>query len=212
MRVDWFGVANNAFVVVGVFAFSISGALLAVQKKMDVVGLAGLAVITAVGGGIIRDVLIGAIPPAALVDIWMVGVALVGALTVLLANRWMGRVTKPVLFFDAIGLGVFCVQGAVKAVEFGVGPWGAAVVGMVTGIGGGVLRDVLANDIPTVFRRDSRLYFVPALLGAALTALLLGLGVSHPLALAPVALLVVLLRILSEAFNWRAPHPRLEED
>lgn len=209
---DWFGVANNAFVAVGVFAFSISGALLAVQKKMDVVGLAGLAAITALGGGIVRDVLIGSTPPAALVEIWMLGVALLGALTVLLASRWMGLLSKPVLFFDAIGLGVFCVQGAVKAIEFGVGPWGAAVVGMVTGIGGGVMRDVLANDIPAVFRRDSRLYFVPALLGAGLTALLLGLGVSHPLALAPVAVLVVLLRILSEVFNWRAPHPRSDEE
>ncbi|WP_430592991.1 trimeric intracellular cation channel family protein [Humidisolicoccus flavus] len=203
----WFGLANTIFVAIGVFTFSISGALLAVEKRMDVVGMLGLAAITAVGGGVIRDLLIGA-PPVAFVDVWMIGMAMLGAVAVLFLNRVMQKLEKPVLVFDAVGLGIFCVQATIKAMEYGFNAWGAVLIGTITGIGGGILRDVLANDIPAVFRRESRLYLVPALVGAGLTALLVELGFGTPLALAPVAVLVVVVRLLSEAFDWRMPHPK----
>jgi uncharacterized membrane protein YeiH len=199
-----------SFHAVGVLAFAISGALLAVQKRMDLVGIAGLAVVTATGGGMARDVLIGATPVAALTDWWMLAVALGGAALVFLLHRWMSRLDKAVLVFDAIGLGVFVVAGASKAMQLGVGPVGAAFVGMLTGIGGGVLRDALANDIPAVFRRDSRLYLLPALLGSSAAAAAIALGAGHWLLIMGIAALVSTLRIASELLGWRVPAVRTE--
>ncbi len=198
-------VAHDAFVALGVLAFAVSGALLAMQKRMDIVGMAGLAVVTATGGGMLRDLLIGATPVAALVDWWMLVVALGGALLVFLLHRWMDRLDRPVLVFDAIGLGIFAVEGAAKGLEHGMGPVGAAFVGMLTGIGGGILRDALANEIPAVFRRDSRLYLVPALLGAAGAAAAGSLGAGNWLVLGLVAAGVTALRIASELLRWHAP-------
>ncbi len=206
----WLATARLTFSIIGILAFAISGALLAVQKRMDVVGMAGLAVVTATGGGMLRDVLIGATPVAALVEWWMLAVALGGALVVIAFHRWMERLDKPVLVFDAIGLGVFAVEGARKAIEYGVGPVGAAFVGMLTGIGGGMLRDALANDIPAVFRRDSRLYLLPALVGSSAAAAAVELGYGNWVVLAVLAALVTALRIMSELLRWHVPALKTE--
>ena len=206
----WLEVARQTISIIGILAFAISGALLAVQKRMDVVGMAGLAVVTATGGGMLRDVLIGATPVAALVDWWMLAVALGGALIVIALHRWMERLDKPVLVFDAIGLGVFAVEGARKAIDHGVGPVGAAFVGMLTGIGGGMLRDALANDIPAVFRRDSRLYLLPALVGSSAAAAAVHLGYGSWIVLAGLAALVTALRIMSELLRWHVPALKTE--
>lgn len=204
----WIDVGHDAIVVLGILAFAISGAQLAVEKRMDLVGIAFLAVITATGGGMIRDVLIGRLPPAALVDVWMIGVALVGALVVFVLHRWLAHLSKPVLVFDAIGLGVFCVEGTVAALDHGLNPWSAAIAGMLTGVGGGMLRDVLANDVPAVFRRESRLYLLPALLGAGVTATLVVTGLATTWALIGVVLVVIAFRLLAERYGWRVPAPR----
>lgn len=206
----WVLVVWQSFNAVGVLAFALSGALLATQKRMDLVGMAGLAVVTATGGGMARDVLIGATPAAALTDWWMLAVALVGALLVFLLHRWMSRLDKPVLVFDAIGLGIFVVDGASKAMQYDVGPVGAAFVGMLTGIGGGVLRDVLANDVPAVFRRESRLYLLPALIGSSLAAAAISLGVGYWWLMVLIAVLVCGLRIASELLHWRLPAVKTE--
>ena len=206
----WVDIAWQSFNAIGVLAFAISGALLAIQKRMDMVGMAGLAVVTATGGGMTRDVLIGATPVAALVEWWMLAVALAGALLVFLLHRWMRRLDRPVLVFDAIGLGIFVVDGASKAMQHDVGPVGAAFVGMLTGIGGGVLRDVLANEIPAVFRRDSRLYLLPALVGSSAAAAAISIGAGHWLLMIGIAALVCALRIASELLRWRAPSLKTE--
>lgn len=206
----WVLVVWDSFNAVGVLAFALSGALLATQKRMDLVGMAGLAVVTATGGGMTRDVLIGATPAAALTDWWMLAVALLGALLVFLLHRWMSRLDKPVLVFDAIGLGIFVVDGASKAMQHDVGPVGAAFVGMLTGIGGGVLRDVLANDVPAVFRRESRLYLLPALIGSSMAAAAISLGVGHWWLMVLIAALVCGLRIASELLRWRVPAVKTE--
>jgi uncharacterized membrane protein YeiH len=206
----WVLVVWESFNAVGVLAFALSGALLATQKRMDLVGMAGLAVVTATGGGMARDVLIGATPAAALSDWWMLVVALVGALLVFLLHRWMSRLDKPVLVFDAIGLGIFVVDGASKAMQYEVGPVGAAFVGMLTGIGGGVLRDVLANDVPAVFRRESRLYLLPALIGSSLAAAVISFGVGTWWLMVLIAALVCGLRIASELLQWRLPAVKTE--
>lgn len=207
---EWFEAVRIGFVVVGVLAFSISGALLAAEKRMDVVGLAALAIITATGGGVIRDLLIGAVPPAVLVDTWMLGVALVGAISVFFFARFVSKFSRAVLVFDAIGLGLFCVEATWKALDFGLSPIAAALVGTLTGVGGGVLRDVLANDVPAVFRRESRLYLVPALVGSAVAAWLDSIGVTGPIVLTAVAVAITVARIMAERFRWRAPAPKTE--
>lgn len=206
----WVDIVWEGFNAIGVLAFAISGALLAVQKRMDLVGMAGLAVVTATGGGMTRDVLIGATPAAALTDWWMLAVALLGALLVFLLHRWMARLDRAVLVFDAIGLGIFVVDGASKAMQYDVGPVGAAFVGMLTGIGGGVLRDVLANDVPAVFRRESRLYLLPALIGSSMAAATISLGVGHWWLMVAIAAVVCALRIASELLRWRLPALKTE--
>ena len=166
------GVAHTAFVLAGVFAFAVSGALQAVQKRMDVVGLASLAVVTALGGGLLRDLLIGAVPPAALTDGWLLVVALAGAAVVFLAHGRVRLPRRPMLVFDALGLGLFCVEGTIKGLAFGLDPYAATIVGTLTGVGGGVVRDMLSSEVPSVFRQGSRLYVIPALAGAAAAAAL----------------------------------------
>ncbi|HEY1133722.1 MAG TPA: trimeric intracellular cation channel family protein [Nocardioides sp.] len=191
--------------LVGIFVFAISGALVAVRKGLDLFGVLVLAGTTGLGGGFLRDVLIGATPPAALAD-WRYLLVPIGAgLVTFLFHPTLGRLERPVTVFDAFGLAVFCVAGAVKAIEYGLGPFPAALLGMVTGIGGGMLRDVLAGRVPVVFRGE--LYATPALAGAGVAVVGLELGVALlPVALAGAAVCLVW-RLLALWRNWQAPMP-----
>ena len=204
----WIDLAHDLFVLAGVIAFAMSGALQAVGKRMDVVGICSLGIVTAVGGGILRDVLIGAVPPAALTDWTLVPVAFGGSLVVFWSHARWRLPRRPMLVLDALGLGLFCVEGTVKALGFGLNPYAAAVVGMLTGVGGGVLRDVLAGEIPSVFRHGSRLYVIPALAGGGVTAALWIAGAHSLAALLAVAAAVSAIRIASLRFRWRAASPR----
>lgn len=149
----------------GTAVFAVSGAAVGVKHRLDVFGVCVLAFVAGNAGGMLRDVLIGATPPAALSGWPHVTVSLVaGAITFLWHPR-MERLRTPILLFDAAGLGLFAVAGTQKALAFGLDPFIAALLGMLTGIGGGMLRDVFVNEIPTVLRSD--LYAVAALTGAA---------------------------------------------
>ncbi|WP_395695311.1 trimeric intracellular cation channel family protein [Nocardioides sp.] len=151
--------------LLGVFVFAVSGALVAVRKGLDVFGVLVLAGVTGLGGGIVRDLLIGASPPAALTD-WryLVAPVLAGLLTFRF-HPAVGRRERSVNVLDAFGLGLFCVTGALKALDYDLAVLAAALIGLVTAIGGGMLRDVLASRVPVVFRGE--LYAIPALAGAA---------------------------------------------
>lgn len=152
--------------LVGTFAFALNGALTAVRAAhLDIVGVLTLGVITALGGGIIRDILLGALPPATFVDWRYLVVAACGGLVAFLFSPWLSRLNIPIDVLDAAGLSLFAVTGAAKALELGVGPVQAVVLGAVTGVGGGTVRDVLIQQAPRVL--SSGLYAVPALLGAA---------------------------------------------
>jgi uncharacterized membrane protein YeiH len=151
--------------LVGIFVFAIAGALVAVRKGLDVFGVLVLAGTTGLGGGFIRDVLIDATPPAALEDWRYLVVPVVAGVLAFLYHPALGRMERSVNVLDAFGLGLFCVTGALKAMDYGLGPAPAALMGMVTGIGGGMLRDLLAGRVPAVFRGE--LYATPALAGAA---------------------------------------------
>ena len=146
--------------LVGIFVFAVTGALVAVRKNLDIFAALVLAAVTGLGGGFIRDVLIDATPPAALTD-WRYLLAPVAAgLLTFAFHPAIGRLERLVIVFDAVGLALFCVTGALKAVEYGLGPVPAALMGMVTGIGGGIMRDVLAGNVPVVF--EGNLYATPA--------------------------------------------------
>lgn len=149
----------------GTAVFAVSGAAVGVRHRLDVFGVCVLAFVAGNAGGVLRDVLIGAIPPAALRGWLYVTISLlVGVLTFIWHPR-LERLHKPILIFDAAGLGLFSVAGTVKALAFGLNPPIAALLGMLTGIGGGMVRDVLVMEIPIVLRRD--LYALAALAGAA---------------------------------------------
>jgi len=195
--------------LVGTFAFAVNGGLTAIRAaQLDVVGVVTLGMITAVGGGIIRDILLGALPPATFVDWRYLAVAAAGGLIAFLFSRGLSRFTSTIDVLDAAGLSLFAVTGAAKALEFGVGPAQAIILGAVTGVGGGTVRDVLIQKVPSVL--SSGLYAIPALVGAALAVIAASSGVDQvlgaPVALAAAAVCFVI-RMVGLHFKLDAPRP-----
>lgn len=201
-------VVDNLLVVVdllGVFVFALSGALLAARKRFDVFGVAVLALAAALGGGIIRDLLIGAVPPVALRD-WRYGAAaLLAAGVGFVAHHPLERMGPAVRVFDAIGLGFFAVAGTSKALAFGLPPFAAVAMGVLTGVGGGVMRDVLAGEVPLVLRRE--IYAVAALAGALVVAVAAVVDRYGAAAAAIAVILTVALRLTAVWRRWHAPQP-----
>ena len=206
-------VADSLLVAVdllGVFVFALSGALLAVRKRFDVFGVAVLALAAALGGGIIRDLLIGAVPPVALRD-WRYGAAgLVAAAVGFVAHHPMERIGPAVRVFDAVGLGFFAVAGTSKALAFGLPPFAAVAMGVLTGVGGGVIRDLLAGEVPLVLRRE--IYAVAALAGALVVAVAAELGRYGAAAATAAIVVTVALRMAAVWRRWDAPRPPLPPD
>ncbi|MDQ2756136.1 MAG: TRIC cation channel family protein, partial [Actinomycetota bacterium] len=150
--------------LVGLFAFALSGALTGVRRSFDVVGMAVLATAAALGGGILRDVLLE-VPVVALVTPSWLLLPLAATVVVFFFHPVVSRLARAVDVVDAVGLGLFCATATAKALAVGAPPVAAVFLGTVTGVGGGVLRDVLAGTIPSLFRPQSRLYAVPAVAG-----------------------------------------------
>ncbi|MFJ8747986.1 trimeric intracellular cation channel family protein [Streptomyces sp. NPDC102441] len=196
---------QHALDIVGIFVFAISGALLAVRKNFDVFGIAVLAEVTALGGGIFRDVMIGALPPAAFTDLGYFVTPLVAAALVFFLHPHVERIQVGVNVFDAAGLGLFCVAGTVKAYEYGLGLTSSAALGLATAVGGGVLRDVLANEVPSLLRWDRDLYAVPAIVGAVMVALCIRFDALDAYTSGAAAITAFVLRLLAMRFHWRAP-------
>lgn len=190
----------------GIFVFAISGALVAVRKQLDVFGVLVLAGTTGLGGGFLRDVLIDATPPAALSDWRYLMVPFAAGLITFVFHPSVGRHERGVIVLDAAGLGLFCVTGALKALDFGLGPVPAALMGMLTGIGGGIARDLLASRVPVIF--SSELYATPAFLGALWAVLAEGLDQSVVVVAIPGVVICFGLRILALWRGWQAPLPR----
>ena len=189
--------------LVGTFVFALSGATLGVRKHMDLFGVLVLSFAAAVSGGIARDLLIGATPPAALANWHYVATSCVAGLLGFYRAAAVERLRNPVQLLDAVGLGLFAVTGATKALAAGLGPVGAMLLGMLTGIGGGIARDILAARIPVVLQSD--LYAVAALAGAAIVVL--GHWLHWPAAptLLVGAALVFFLRFMAVRRGWRLP-------
>lgn len=198
----------HALELVGICAFALSGAMTGIRKGFDLVGILLLAVLTALGGGVIRDVVIGATPPAAFRSLDYLAVAGAAALVAMVAHPAVERVYRLVLVLDAVGLGLFCTTGALVAHRAGLGPVPAVLLGVVTAVGGGVLRDVVACEVPLLVRADSDLYAVPAAVGATAVVVLEEADAYQPGWGVVVAGGVLLLRLAAMRWDWRAPTAR----
>jgi uncharacterized membrane protein YeiH len=193
----------------GTFVFALSGALAGARRKLDLFGVLVLAFAAGNSGGITRDLLIGAVPPVAVADWRYLGVsALAGIVTFYLAPLIV-RMGGAILLFDAAGLALFAVTGAAKALSFGLDPVMAIAMGVVTGIGGGMARDVLLAEIPTVLRAE--LYAVAALVAAAIVVA--GELLHWPVAPVTAAALLACftLRVLAIRRGWRLPVAKIGE-
>lgn len=188
---------------VGTFAFAISGATAGVRKGLDLFGVLVLAFAAATAGGIARDTLLGATPPVALVDASYFCISALAGLLTFYRYEAIERLRNPVQLSDAVGLGLFAVIGAGKALDHGVGPVGAAMLGIMTGIGGGIVRDVLVTQTPAVLQRE--LYAVAALAGAVFVVTGDALGLPRgPVAVAG-ATACFTLRFLAMRRGWQLP-------
>jgi len=189
--------------LIGTFAFAISGAVAARQKRLDLFGIAAVAFLVACGGGIVRDVCIGATPPAGLSNWRYLAVSLAACAVSIAAYAPVRRLRHPVLLFDAIGLGVFAVSGAQKSLMYGHSAELAILMGMVSAVGGGVLRDVLLSRVPAILDRE--IYASAALLGAAIEVGLSVAGWSSVWTAASAVIACAALRLASLYFGWRLP-------
>jgi uncharacterized membrane protein YeiH len=189
----------------GTFVFGLSGGLAAVRHRLDLVGVVVLAAVVSLAGGITRDVLIGT-PPATFRDSRYLAAAAAAGLVCFFAGRVLERAESSVMVFDAMGLGLFAVTGATKALEFGLGSVQAVLLGAITGVGGGLLRDVLLRQIPTVLRED--LYVIPALLAATVLVVSQRAGSTHPVFPVLAVLLCVAVRLVSRRYGLNAPTAR----
>ncbi|MGO1050946.1 trimeric intracellular cation channel family protein [Crossiella sp. CA198] len=192
--------------LVGIAVFAASGALAAVRARLDVFGVVVLAMTTALGGGIIRDVLLGIHPPTALRTWPYLLVSAATGLLVFAFHPQVAKLRRAVLLADAVGLGLFTTGGTTTALAAGVPVYTACLIGMTTGIGGGALRDLLLREIPTVLRQE--IYAVAALTGAIVVAI--GHRLSLPAGPTAVvaAALICGLRLLALWRRWDAPRPR----
>ena len=202
--------------LIGAAAFAVSGAMVAIEKRADIFGILFLAVTTALGGGVIRDVLIGRIPPVMFVSYWYLLISVVAALAVFIDAYLRSEKYKLHLdkldavnnIFDAIGFAVFTVSGMNAAMPVSDNVILVLFVGMCTGVGGGMLRDVMTNTMPKVLRK--RVYAVASLLGGGLYYAMYALGVNQIVSLGCGMLLIFALRLFATIFKWNLPSVKLD--
>jgi uncharacterized membrane protein YeiH len=193
----------------GAFVFALSGAMAGIKHKLDLFGVMVLSFAAATLGGIMRDVVIGAVPPPGISDWRYVAVSIAAGLATIYCHPLVNRIRSSVLVFDAAGLALFAVSGAQKAVDFRLGPVTAMLLGMLTGIGGGMVRDVLAGEVPSVLRGD--IYAVAALAGAGVVVVGRVLHLpSVPFAIAG-AVLCFSLRLIAIRRGWQLPGAQRHE-
>ncbi|HEY0836888.1 MAG TPA: trimeric intracellular cation channel family protein [Azospirillum sp.] len=189
--------------LVGIFVFGLTGGTVAVRHRLDLFGVLVLALVCALAGGVVRDLLLGAVPPATFRDDRYLWSALAAGVAAFVAHPLIERLDRPVVVLDAIGLGIFAVAGCQKALSYGLAPLPAALLAVVTAVGGGMLRDLLVSEVPRVLREE--IYAVAALLAAVVVITGRQLGLPEvPVAFAG-AFAAAALRIVSVWRKWSAP-------
>jgi uncharacterized membrane protein YeiH len=193
--------------LLGVFVFGLSGGLVAVRKGFDVLAVLMLAAAAGLGGGILRDVLIGDVPPVGVSDWRLLAAASAAGLLTFFFHPGVSRIERAILLLDAAGLGLFAIAGTLKALDLGTTALTAVIVGVLTGVGGGVLRDLLAGETPRLFA-EREWYATPALLGATVYALAWSADLANPVTTWGCVVLITVLRILGMARGWQVPAAR----
>lgn len=191
--------------LLGTFAFALSGAMAAVKHRFDFFGIVVLSFAAGNAGGITRDLLIGAVPPPAVHDWRYLATSVIAGVVTFFGHRWVDRLHGYVQIVDGAGLALFAVTGSQKALVFGIPPVMAALLGMVTGIGGGMLRDLLTSEVPTVLR--SEIYAIAALAGAAVVVIANVVALPSGLAMIAGAILCFGIRMFALRRSWNLPRP-----
>lgn len=191
--------------LVGVFVFALTGGLVAVKKRLDLFGVLVLAAAAALGGGVLRDLLIGDTPPVGISDWRLLGTAVLAGLVTFVFHPGVERISRVVRVLDAAGLATFAIGGSLKALGAGVSPLAAVLIGCITAVGGGMIRDVLAGQVPEVLRRE--MYALPALLGSTVLV-----AVHHADRMSVAAIwacvgLVFVIRMVAVVLDVHAPQP-----
>ncbi len=192
--------------VVGTFAFGLSGGMVAIRRRLDLFGILVLAVATGVAGGLVRDLMLGESPPGVLRNPWPIAVAGGAGLCAFFCSGLIDRLRRPVMILDAVGLAVFAVAGCHKALGLGLGAPGAVLLGVMSAVGGGMLRDMMAAEVPRVLHEE--VYALAAMSGAVAYVALTALGLPESWGLGLAMLLAFALRLASVRFGWRLPGAR----
>lgn len=189
--------------LIGTFVFAISGVRLAAEKRMDIFGALVIAVATAVGGGTIRDLLLGSTPVAWMQDVTYLYIILSAVILGLLFDRYIFELKNTLLIFDSIGLGVFTLAGMQKALNFGMSTEYAIILGITSATAGGILRDILANEVPVILRKE---IYAAACLAGALAFLVFGyIGLNKNINTGLTIILIVIIRTIAVKFNISFP-------
>ena len=199
--------------LIGTFVFALSGAVVGIKRRLDIFGVLVISFAAATAGGIMRDLLINSVPPAAIRDWRYMAASVLGGLLIFIwfpRSQRTARVRNFVLLFDAGGLALFAVTGTQKALGYGLNPVMAALLGMLTGVGGGIVRDVLVAEIPNVLRSD--LYAVAALAGAVVVVVGHEVNVAPTLAAVLGAMICLSLRLVAIRRRWQLPVARAGSD
>lgn len=189
--------------LIGTFVFALSGASAGVRHRLDLFGVLVLSFAAALAGGITRDVLIGAVPPVGISDWRYIVAALAAGVVFFVWDSTVVRLRSTILLLDAAGLGLFAVTGTLKALSYHLGPGTAVLLGVLTGVGGGVLRDVLVSEVPTILR--SELYAVAALCGATIVVVARELGLPPHVGALGGVVICFALRAIAIRHGWRLP-------
>lgn len=187
---------------IGTFAFAISGIRLASAKKFDWFGALVVGLVTAIGGGTLRDLLLGITPFWLLTSVY-VWCTVFALFFVIIFRKFLVKLNNTFFWFDSIGLGLFVVVGSEKALTLGYPWWVVVIMGTITGVVGGIIRDILINEIPIIFTQE--LYAVACILGASAFCILHYFGVNITVIQVSSAILVFAIRILATKYEWRLP-------
>lgn len=191
--------------MLGTFAFATSGAAAAAQRRLDWFGILAVAYLTACGGGIVRDLCLGTVPPVGISEWRYVACSGLASIVTVGASAWIGRLKRPVAFFDSLGLGFFAVVGAHHALTHGAGVTAAIALGTVGAVGGGVMRDVLLNRVPIILERE--IYALAALVAAVIEVIAEIHQISSGLTQGAAIGACLVIRLLALRYSWTLPVP-----